>query len=93
MMAFFTTLFGWLQYKFQWQSIGDLAVYFDSLVMSHNPATGSMRDIQLGAVLAANKRLLGYVIIAGLGILTFVLFHRFGRHLSAFSRFVIFSLR
>ncbi len=78
MMALFTSLFGWMQYKLQWQSIGDMAVYFDSLTMSHNPGVGSMRDVQLGAILVANKKLLGYVIIAGLGILTFVLIHKFG---------------
>lgn len=79
MIALFTSLFGWLQYKFQWQSVGDMAVYFDSLTMSHNPEVGSLRDIQSGAILAANKKLLGYTSVAGLGILTFVLFHRFGR--------------
>jgi hypothetical protein len=77
MMAFFVTLFGWLHYRFQWQSVGDVAVWFDSLAAA--PGVGSMRDAQLGAILAANKRLLGYVIVAGLGVLTFVLFHQFGR--------------
>ncbi len=75
----FVALFGWLQYKFQWQSIGDAAVYFDALTMTHNPGTGSLRDVQLGAILAANKRLLGYIITAGVGFLTFIFFHQFGR--------------
>ena len=79
MMAFFITLFGWLQYKFQIQSVGDLAVYFDTITMGHNLGIGSLRDVQLGAILAANKKLLGYIIIAGLGVLTFVVFHSFGR--------------
>ena len=79
MMAFFISLFGWLQYKFQIQSVGDLAVYFDTITMSHNLGIGSLRDVQLGAILAANKKLLGYIIIAGLGVLTFVVFHSFGR--------------
>ncbi len=78
MMAFFTSLFGWLQYKLQWQSIGDMAVYFDSVMMSHNPGLGNLRDVQLGAMLAANKKLLGYIIIAGLAVLIFILFHQFG---------------
>lgn len=78
MMAFFTSLFGWLQYKFQWQSIGDSAIYFDSLVMAHNPGLGSMGTVQLAAVLASNKKLLGYVIIAGLGILGLLFFYQFG---------------
>lgn len=52
----FTSLFGWLQYKFQCQSIGDMAVYFDSSAMSYNPGLGNLRDVQLGAMLAANKK-------------------------------------
>ena len=79
LMAFFTALFGWMQYKLQWQSIGNMAVYFDTLDMSHNPGIGSMRDIQLGAILAANKTLLGFIVIAGLGILSAILFHPFGQ--------------
>ena len=79
LMAFFTALFGWIQYKLQWQSIGNMAVYFDTLDMSHNPDIGSMRDIQLGAILAANKTLLGFIVIAGLGILSAILFHPFGQ--------------
>lgn len=79
MMAFFTSLFGWLQYKLQWQSIGDLALYFDSLLMNHDASAGSLRGVQLSAILAANKKLLGYIIVAGLGVLTFILCHSFGR--------------
>jgi hypothetical protein len=80
LMAFFIALFGWLHYKFQWQSIGDLAIHFDTLLVSHTLTSSSLtRDVQLGAILAANKKLLGYIIIAGLGVLTFVLFHSFGR--------------
>ena len=79
LMAFFTALFGWLQYELQWQSIGNLAIYFDTLTANHYPGTGSIRDIQSGAILAANKTLLGYAAIAGLGILVFVFLHQFGR--------------
>ena len=79
MMALFTTLFGWLQYKFQWQSIGDLASSVDTLTISLNMETVTLRDIQLSAILASCKKLLGYIIIAGIGILTFVLLHQFGR--------------
>ena len=77
MMAFFVSLFGWLHYKFQWKNVGDAAVNFDAQAMGY--ATLSLRDVQLSAVLAANKRLLGYIIIAGVGVLTFVFFHSFGR--------------
>jgi hypothetical protein len=79
MMGLFTTLFGWLQYELQWQSIGNLAIYFDTLTANHYPETGSLRDIQSGAILSANKTLLGYASVVGLAILTFVLLFQFGR--------------
>lgn len=93
MMGFFVALFGWLHYKFQLQSVGDLAVYFDTITMNHNMGVGSTREVQLGAVLAANKRLLGYIIIAGLGVLTFVLFHSFGRQKYKIARYNMGRLR
>lgn len=79
MMGGFVTLFGWLHYRFQWQSIGEMAIHFDSLMTNHSSTIGSLRSVQLGAILAANKKLLGYIIIAGLGVLMFVLTHSFGR--------------
>jgi len=79
MIGFFTSLFGWLIYKFQWQSIGELASSIDSLTMSHNPGVGSLRDIQLGAIMASCKKLLGYINLVGISILAFVLYHHFGR--------------
>lgn len=87
LMAFFTALFGWLQYNLQWQSIGNLAVYFDTLLMNNNPSIGSMREVQLSAILAANKTLLGYIIICGLGILLFVLLHQFGHQKYQIARY------
>ena len=77
-MSFFSALFGWLQYRLQWQSVNNLAFYFDGVLMNTNPGVGNFRDVQLSAVLAANKTLLGYIIIAGLALLTFIFFHRFG---------------
>ena len=91
MLGFFTTLFGWLQYKFQIQSVGDLAVYFDAMMMSHNPGAGGLRDVQLSAILVANKKLLGYIIITGLGILTFTLLHSFGMQKYAIARYILNS--
>ena len=79
MMGLFTALFGWLQYELQWQSIGNLAIYFDTLTANHYSETGSLRDIQSGAILSANKTLLGYASVAGFAILTFVLLFQFGR--------------
>ena len=88
MLGLFTTLYGWLQYKFQIQSVGDLAVYFDAILMSHNPGAGALRDVQLSAILVANKKLLGYIIIAGLGILTFTLVHSFGKQKYIIARYI-----
>jgi hypothetical protein len=88
MLGLFTTLFGWLQYKFQIQSVGDAAVYFDAMLMNHNPGAGGLRDVQLSAILVANKKLLGYIIIAGLGILTFTLFHSFGMQKYRIARYI-----
>lgn len=79
LMGLFTALFGWLQYKLQWQSIGDMAIYFDTMSITNNPDVSSIRSIQLAAILAANKTLLGYVIIAGLGILIAVVLYPFGQ--------------
>lgn len=76
--AFFSALFSWVQYKFQWQSVNNLAFYFDGITMSMDSSVGSFGQIQLSAILAANKKLLGYVIIAGLAFMTFVFFHQFG---------------
>ncbi len=86
-ISFFTALFGWLQYKLQWQSVGNLSFYFDTITMNNNPGTVSIRDIQLGAVLAANKTLLGYIIIAGLGFLIFIFFHQFGKQKYRIARY------
>ena len=92
MLGLFTTLFGWLQYIFQIQSVGDLAVYFDAMLMSHNPGAGGLRDVQLSTILVANKKLLGYIIIAGLGILTFTLLHSFGiEERSVYAKELIFK--
>ena len=72
MMALFTALYGWAQYRFQWQSIGDQAVYFDTLQMSYDATLGHFGTVQYNAILAANKKLFGYTLIAGLGILTYI---------------------
>lgn len=76
--ALFGAIFSWLHYKLQWQSVNNLAVYFDATLMNQNPGLGNYRGVQLSAILAANKALLGYTILAGIGVLTYVLFHQFG---------------
>ncbi|MFT4204737.1 MAG: hypothetical protein QM610_12600 [Chitinophagaceae bacterium] len=78
--AFFTGFFSWAQYALQVQSVSNLAFYFDMNTIGLNPTVGTFGAVQLDAVLAANKKLLGYVIIAGLGFLTFIFFHQFGNY-------------
>ena len=46
--------------------------------MNNNPGLGGYGSIHLSAILAATKTLLGYLIIAGIGLLTFILLHTFG---------------
>ena len=76
--AFFGSIITWVHYQLQWQSVNNLAVYFDSTLMSSNPGLGNYGSMQLSAILAANKTLLGYLIIAGIGLLIFILLHTFG---------------
>ncbi|MEO9211380.1 MAG: MFS transporter [Ginsengibacter sp.] len=87
--AFFSALFGWLHYKFQWQSVQNLSVFFDGSLMNNNPGIGGYGSVQLSAILAANKTLLGYIIIAGIGLLTFILFHHFGELKFKIARFKV----
>jgi MFS transporter, DHA2 family, multidrug resistance protein len=92
-MSFFIALYGWFQYYFQWQSVGDQAVYFDTFLMKQNSSIGAYRNVQLSAILVANKKLFGYTIIAGLGILIFVLFHQFGRQKYLVASYRVYKAR
>ncbi|MFT4154002.1 MFS transporter [Parafilimonas sp.] len=78
--AFFTGFFNWAQYALQVQSVNNLAFYFYMNTISLDATVGNFGTVQLGAVLAANKKLLGYVIIAGLAFLAFIFFHQFGNY-------------
>ena len=77
-ITLFSGIVSWFQYKFQLESVANLAVGFDGIFMASNPEAGSLSSVQLGALLAANKKLLGYIIIIGFAFLTFILFHQFG---------------
>ncbi len=78
-LAIFAALFSWLQYRFQWESIGNLAVYFDGTNFSTAGIMGNMQSIQINAVMAAMKRIFGLVNISGIAILAYVLLHHFGK--------------
>lgn len=78
-VGIFSALFSWMQYQLQLQSLGNLAVYLDDVTLL-SPGSGvNLRSIQINAVLAANKTLYGYIILAGMGVLVYVLFHHFGK--------------
>lgn len=78
-IAIFSALFSWIQYQFQVESIGDMAVYLDSASLSQQNVLQNAKFIQVNAILAASKRLLGYIILAGFPVLIYVLFHHFGK--------------
>jgi MFS transporter, DHA2 family, multidrug resistance protein len=75
--GFFSALFSWTQYQFQIESLGDLAVYMDGMTLNAQPNL-SLKTIQLNAMLVANKKLFGYLIVTGFGVLIFVMNHHFG---------------
>lgn len=75
--GFFSALFSWTQYQFQIESLGDLAVYMDGMTLSAQPNL-TMKAIQLNAMIIASKKLFGYIILAGFGVLVFVMTHHFG---------------
>ena len=77
-VGLFSAIFGYFQYQFQIQAVGDMAVYLDGNSFSTNQILGNLKSIQLNAILAANKKLLGCICIAGIGILLYVLSYSFG---------------
>ena len=77
-VGIFSALFSWLQYQFQIEAVGNLAIYMDGNTISYSQVMGNMKAIQFNAILAANKRLLGYICIAGVGVLMYVLAYHFG---------------
>ncbi len=77
--AVFSSFFAWLQYQYQWQSVNNLAVYMDGNTVSVQNALAGYKNIQLNAILAANKRIYGLIAIAAVGMMLYVLQHHFGR--------------
>ncbi|WP_435524922.1 hypothetical protein [Chryseobacterium indoltheticum] len=74
----FSALFSWFQYQFQIESLGNLAVYLDGMTLTSQNLSANLKSIQMNAILSANKKIFGYIIVAGFGILLFVLTHHFG---------------
>lgn len=78
-IGIFSAAFSWLQYRFQIECLGNLAIYYDGMNLTLQNAMSNLKSIQLNAILAANKRLVGYVLIAGIGVLLYVITHHFGK--------------
>ena len=78
-VGFFSALFSWFQYQFQIVSLGDLAVYMDGMTITPQTVAANMKSIQLNAIISANKKIFGYVIIAGFGVMLYVITHHFGK--------------
>lgn len=87
-IGLFSAVFSWFQYQFQVVSLGDLAVYMDGMTVSPQNVASNMKTIQLNAIIAANKKLFGYIVVAGFGILIYVFTHHFGKEHFQYSRFV-----
>ena len=87
-VGIFSALFSWFQYQFQITSLGDSAVYMDGMTISPQTVVANMRTIQLNAIIAANKKIFGYVIIAGFGVMLYVITHHFGEKPKEYLRIV-----
>ncbi|MGE6396031.1 MFS transporter [Chryseobacterium scophthalmum] len=87
-VGFFSALFSWFQYQFQIESLGNLAVYLDGMTLTSQNLSANLKSIQLNAILSANKKIFGYIIVAGFGILLFVLTHHFGEEKFKYPRFI-----
>lgn len=87
-VAFFSAIFSWFQYQFQVVSLGDLAVYMDGLTVTSQNVSANMKTIQLNAIIASNKKIFGYIVLAGFGILIYVFTHHFGKERFQYVRFI-----
>jgi len=78
-LGIFSALFTWLQYKLQLQSLSNLAVYLDDVLLIQSGGNLNLSAIQMNAILAANKIIFGFINMLGIGILLYALFHHYGR--------------
>lgn len=87
-VGFFSTIYSWFLYHFQVVAIGDLAVYMDGMTVTPQNAAIGLKTIQLNAIIVASKKIFGYIILAGLGVLIYVFTHHFGKERLEYARFV-----
>lgn len=84
----FSALYSWFQYRFQVVAVGDLAVYMDGMTVTPQHVAGNLKFIQLNAIIIATKKIFGYIILAGIGILIYVFTHHFGKERFVSMRFI-----
>ncbi|AZA98095.1 MFS transporter [Chryseobacterium joostei] len=87
-VGIFSAIYSWFQYHFQVIAIGDLAVYMDGMTVSPQNVAANMKAIQLNAIIIASKKIFGYIILAGFGVLLYVITHHFGAKRFKYFRFV-----
>lgn len=84
----FSAIYSWFQYRFQVVAVGDLAVYMDGMTITPQSVSANMKAIQLNAIIVANKKIFGYIILTGLGVLIYIFTHHFGKERFEYARFV-----
>lgn len=87
-VGIFSALYSWFQYHFQVVAVGDLAVYIDGMTVSPQTLAANMKTLQLNAIIIATKKIFGYIILVGFGVLLYVLTHHFGKERFQYVRFV-----
>lgn len=87
-VGFFSALYSWFQYHFQIVAVGDLAVYIDGMTINPQNVATNMKSIQLNAIIASGKKIFGYIILVGFGVLAYVMTHHFGRERFHYLRFI-----
>lgn len=73
-VGIFSALYSWAHYALQQQSISNLAVYLDSVLMMDANKGISLQAVQINAILAATKTLYGYISMASIAALLYVSF-------------------
>ncbi|MBB4805157.1 hypothetical protein HNP38_000429 [Chryseobacterium defluvii] len=87
-VGIFSALYSWFLYHFQVAGVGDLAAYMDGMTITPQNVAVYMKTIQLNAMIIAGKKLFGYVILAGFGVLIYILTHHFGRERFRYLRLI-----
>lgn len=80
--AFFAALLSWMQYYFQWENFSMLAGLMDgsdAIISSRGSGVMLYTPVQTQALLVTQKEVFGYISIAGVLILIYIVLHPFER--------------